>query len=86
MTWLSTSSLAVPLSPYQTATSTVGMMASRRVEIRRSHDGNRSRRNPSMTTWPARVAVTVEFCPEAKSATANSVLASGAPRIGASSM
>ena len=32
MTWLSTSSLAVPLSPYQTATSTVGMMASRRVE------------------------------------------------------
>ena len=35
-----------------------------------------------MTTCPASVPVTVEFWPEASSATANSVLASGAPSIG----
>ena len=36
-----------------------------------------------MTIWPASVPVMVEFCPEASSATANSVLAAVVPRSGA---
>ncbi len=38
-----------------------------------------------MTIWPARVPVSVEFCPLANNATANKRLASEAPSTGESS-
>ena len=56
----------------------------RRVIIRRSHGGSRMSRKPSITIWPASVPVIVEFCPEASSATAKSVLAAVVPSSGAS--
>ena len=42
-------------------------------------------RNPSITIWPASVPVSVEFCPEASSARANTVLAP-APSSGVRSL
>ena len=62
-----------------------GMIAISRVIRRRSHGRSRMLRNPSITIWPASVPVSVAFCPENSSATANSVLASCVPRSGASS-
>ena len=61
------------------------MMAMSRVISRRSHGRSRMLRNPSITIWPASVPVSVAFCPENSSATANSVLASCVPSSGASS-
>ena len=55
-------------SPAKPMTSAAGMMASERVISRRSQGFSRRWRNPSMTIWPARVPVSVEFCPEQSSA------------------
>src|SRR5205807_9150116 len=49
---------------------------------RRNHGRNRIFTNPSMTTCPARVPVSVEFCPEASNATANKALAPPTPNSG----
>ena len=83
-TWLRTSSRAVPDSPATAATIAAGTTASERVTRRRSHGATCQSRKPSITTCPASVAVTVEFWPEASSATANSVEAAPAPSAGAS--
>src|ERR1700681_3786296 len=85
ITWLSTSSFAVPPSPYINATTTAGTIAIPRVRSRRRHGGRRMLRNPSITIWPARVPVMVEFCPDARSAMANTTLAPP-PRSGVSSL
>ncbi len=42
-------------------------------------------RKPSITIWPASVPVSVEFWPEASSASANTVLAPATPSSGVSS-
>ena len=67
------------------ATPTAGTIASSRVTSRRTQGASRTCRNPSITICPASVAVTVEFWPEASSATANRVLAAAAPSVGDSS-
>ena len=64
---------------------TAGTMAMSRVMSRRSHGRRRMLRKPSITIWPASVPVSVEFCPDASSASANSVLAP-APSSGVSSL
>ncbi len=64
----------------------VGMMASVRVIIRRSHGGSLMLMKPSITTWPASVPVIEEFWPLASSAMANRVLAPAAPTRGLSSL
>ena len=51
---------------------------------RRTHGGTLQCMKPSITTCPASVPVIVLLCPLAKSATANSVLASVVPNSGAS--
>ena len=43
-------------------------------------------RNPSITICPARVPVSVEFCPEANKATAKTILAKLVPNIGERSL
>ena len=58
-------------------------MAIIRVTRRRSHGAMRQFRKPSITIWPDRVAVMVEFKPQQISATANSVGASVEPSSGA---
>ena len=73
------------VSPYIAVTITAGTMAMSRVMSRRSQGGRRMLRKPSITICPASVPVSVEFCPEASSATANSVLASAVPSSGVSS-
>ena len=60
-------------------------MAMARVISRRSQGRMRMLRNPSMTIWPASVPVSVEFWPDASSASANTVLAP-APSSGVSSL
>ena len=55
------------------------MIAMRRVISRRSHGAGGYCRNPSITICPASVPVSVEFCPEASSASANSMLATATP-------
>ena len=80
----STSSLPTPASPHAAATSAAGTMATIRVTMRRAQGGRRNSRNPSITICPASVPVNVEFWPLARSATANSVLASDAPSTGVS--
>ena len=45
-----------------------GTMAMARVMSRRSHGRMRMLRNPSITICPASVPVSVEFCPDARSA------------------
>ncbi len=62
-----------------------GAMAMPRVTNRCAQFGSRRCRKPSMTIWPAKVAVTVELRPEANSATANSVEAMPRPSSGDSS-
>ena len=84
ITWLKINNLFTPLAPYKAATITAGIMAISRVIKRRNHGVRRMLRNPSMTTCPASVPVSVEFCPDASSATANTVLASDAPNTGVS--
>ena len=64
---------------------TTGTMAMPRVSSRRAQLGRRRCRKPSITIWPASVAVTVELRPEASSATANSVEAMPRPSSGDSS-
>ena len=63
---------------------TAGTIAIMRVIRRRSHGRMRKLRKPSITIWPASVPVSVEFWPEASSATANSVLAMPTPSTGLS--
>ena len=58
------------------------MIAMTRVINRRSHGRSRMFRNPSITICPASVPVSVEFWPEASSATAKSVLATLTPSSG----
>jgi len=74
--------LSVPRSPVKATTMMVGMMASERVIIRRSHGASLMFTKPSITTWPASVPVMEEFCPLARSAMAKSVLAPAAPTRG----
>ena len=65
---------------------TAGTIAISRVIRRRSHGRRRILRKPSITICPASVPVSVEFWPEASSASAKSVLATGTPSIGDSSL
>ena len=58
----------------------------RRVMSRRSHGRIRMLRNPSITICPASVPVSVEFWPDASSASANTVLAPPTPSSGVSSL
>ena len=53
------SSFAVPDSPNQRAVRAAGTIAMRRVIRRRIQGGSRISRKPSITIWPAIVAVTV---------------------------
>src|SRR4051812_15527163 len=85
ITWLRIRRAPAPCSPYIAVTITAGTMAMSRVMRRRSQAGSRMSRNPSITIWPASVPVMVEFWPEARSATANSVLARVVPSSGVSS-
>ena len=62
-----------------------GMIAMSRVMSRRSHGRSRRLMKPSITICPASVPVSVAFCPEQSSATANSTLAIVVPRSGDSS-
>ena len=66
-------------------TTTAGTMAMRRVTSRRSHGRMRRLMNPSITICPASVPVSVAFCPEHNSATANNTLAIVVPSSGESS-
>ena len=75
----------MPLSPKKIAVSTAGTIAMSRVMSRRSHGRMRMLRKPSITICPARVPVSVEFCPEASSANANTALAPVTPSSGVSS-
>ena len=86
ITWLKINNLFTPVAPYMAATITAGIMAIRRVIKRRNHGVSRIFRNPSMTTCPASVPVSVEFCPEASRAMANTVLANVAPNTGVSNL
>src|SRR6185437_14361187 len=86
ITWLRMSSFAVPCSPYSMATTAAGMMAMTRVMSRRSQGRTRMFRNPSITICPASVPVSVEFCPDASSASANMALAPVTPSSGVSSL
>ena len=83
ITWLKTNNSAVPFSPYQRATKKAGITAIRRVINLRNQGFSLMLRKPSITICPAKVPVHVEFCPEAKSATAKRILAKLVPKIGA---
>ena len=83
-TWLSTSSGLVAPSPSHSTVARAGTRARLRVSRRRCQSGKRMCRKPSMTIWPAMVAVSVELWPEASNATANNVLAREVPRLGES--
>src|SRR5512134_3057117 len=85
ITWLRIRSFAVPLAPKKIAVSAAGTMATARVISRRSQGRSRILRNPSITIWPASVPVSVEFCPEARSARAKTALAPPTPSSGVSS-
>lgn len=61
-----------------------GISAKQRVSKRRCQAGKRRSRNPSITTCPAKVAVSVELWPAAKSPTPNSTLAREVPNKGVS--
>jgi hypothetical protein len=65
-------------------TRSAGTIANERVIIRRTHGRMRQCMNPSITTCPASVPVTVELCPLASSATANSIARRRVPSSGAS--
>src|SRR5207253_2231937 len=81
ITWLRTRrSVTFSLSVIP-ITITAGTIATSLVSIRRAQGLTRQWRNPSMTTWPARVPVMVLLCPLASSATANSTLAADVPRL-----
>ena len=56
-----------------------------RVTSRRSQGASRISRNPSITAWPASVAVTVELSPQHSSAMPNRVGAMAEPSSGCSS-
>ena len=60
----------MPVSPYQMVTTAAGTIAIARVISRRAQGGRRMSRKPSITIWPASVAVTVEFSPQHSSAIA----------------
>src|SRR5271166_3029970 len=83
-TWLRTSRSVTLLSPRRPITKTAGRMAIVRVISRRSQGLIRQCMKPSITTCPASVPVMVLLWPLARSATANSVLATVAPNNGAS--
>src|ERR1700758_5051282 len=82
-TWLRIRSCPVAFSPAQIVTTTAGSIAIIRVTNLRSHGATRKFRKPSITIWPDRVAVMVEFKPQQISAMANSVGASVEPNSGA---
>lgn len=81
-TWLTNSSLPTALSPMTAATTRAGARANPRVINRRIHGFNLNLKKPSITTWPARVAVTVALSPAKSKATAKMVLAAAAPSVG----
>ena len=62
------------------------MIAIDRVTSRRAQGGKRMSMNPSITIWPASVAVTVEFSPQHNNAMPNSVGAQAEPSSGAISL
>src|ERR1700743_2314937 len=70
-TWLRINNCPVAFSPAQIVTTTAGTMAISRVTIRRIHGAMRQFRKPSITIWPDKVAVMVEFRPQHSSAIAN---------------
>ena len=76
----------MPASPYQIVTTAAGTMAIARVTSRRAQGGRRMSMKPSITIWPASVAVTVEFRPQHRSAMPNRVGALAEPSSGASSV
>ena len=83
-TWLNTSNLLMPKSPSTITVTMAGIRARQRVSRRRCQSGKRMLRNPSITTWPAIVAVRVELWPDASRAIPNSTLAIDVPKIGVS--
>src|ERR1041385_717024 len=85
ITWLRIRSWAVPCSPKKIAVAAAGTIAMSRVMRRRNQGRMRILRNPSITIWPASVPVSVEFCPDASSANANTALAPVTPSSGVSS-
>lgn len=84
MTWLKTNNSVVPFSPYRIATINAGTTAISLVINLLNHGFSLIFRKPSITICPARVPVSVEFCPEANKAIANAILAMEAPKIGVS--
>lgn len=72
---LAISRLVVDCSPQTVITSAAGTIASKRAPSWRIQRGTRRSMKPSITICPARVPVIEAFCPEARSATANNVLA-----------
>ena len=84
-TWLSTKSAVAPASPCVIAIHAAGMTAKSLVASRRTTGGRRRPKKPSITIWPARVAVTVAFNPQAIRATANNIGANRLPMRGSSS-
>src|ERR1700759_4573707 len=81
-TWLRINNCPVAFSPAQIVTTTAGTIAISRVTSRRIQGAMRQFRNPSITIWPDRVAVMVEFSPQQSSAMANNVGASVEPSSG----
>ena len=72
--------------PYWPTTSRVGMIASPREIIRRTQGAILKCVKPSRMICPAIVPVSVEFCPEASRARANSGVARPTPISGVSSL
>src|SRR3989442_1677406 len=71
-----------PYPPYRSLTREE-TMAPARVVSRLAHAGSRISMNPSITIWPANVAVTVELSPQHNNAMPNSVGAMAEPSSGA---
>lgn len=63
-----------------------GTIANKRVIKRLIHGLSLMFRKPSMIIWPARVAVIVEFWPDASRAMAKNVLARPTPKRGVSKL
>ena len=84
ITWLKTNNSVVPFSPYNMVTIRAGITAINLVIKRLNHGFSLIFKKPSITICPARVPVSVEFCPEASNAMAKAILAIEAPKIGVS--
>lgn len=76
-------SWAVPDWPNQIVTLAAYTIAIARVMRRRNHGASFMSRKPSITIWPASIAVTVELIPQHNNAMPKSVGAIAKPSIGA---